>query len=292
MTSCVFAMDDEDGSLKSFPGEIYPQITQGLPSRDLLSVMEAVPLARPNLLRKLAEDVHQFNLDNVEEQRAFIRYLNFAKHESVTIKLELSNVTDNTLNSLKPYMGCIRTLNLSHHSNKNIQDISALAGAYNLQYLNLRNTHVADVSCLANLYGLTALELSYTYVTNNSLATLANLHNLEKLGLQNTHANDASIMNLLRNCQNMKCLYLRNTDITNASIGVIATLHNLEQLDLGYTNIGDVTLLTGLYNLKKLNLQGAHIRNVHNVSEFRARFSKLEDLYIGDIKKVCGAMSG
>ena len=120
-----------------------------------------------------------------------------------------------------------------HLYDKQISDISLLAGLENLEQLNLYNNQITDISPLAGLENLRWLNLEENRVSD--ISSLAGLGNLRKL-------------------------YLYDNQIIN--IGPLAGLKNLEDLSLIDNQITDIAILAGLENLKRLSINENEITSL------------------------------
>jgi internalin A len=130
---------------------------------------------------------------------------------------------------------------------KNISDLTPLAGLTNLQYINISYNLISDLAPLAGLTKLRSLILNNNNISD--LTPLASLINLKKL-------------NLLKN---------NISDITH-----LASLKYLNKLELYQNNISDLTPLSGLTDLEDLNLSDNRISDPTSL----AGLTKLEHLYL------------
>jgi len=115
-------------------------------------------------------------------------------------------------------------------NNKNIADLSPLAGLTNLTRLYLYSNNISDLSPFAGLTNLTRL-----YLGDNNFADLTPLAELSSL----------------------TSLYLEQNNISDLT--PLAGLTNLKQLSLNGNNISDLAPLTGLTNLELLFLENINI---------------------------------
>jgi Leucine-rich repeat (LRR) protein len=97
-------------------------------------------------------------------------------------------------------------------SGMNIQNLSGLEYAINLQTLWLFDNQISNISPLANLTNLQELWLGENQISN--ISPLANLTNLQELGLEHNLISDIS---LLANLTYLQELYLYNNQISNIS---------------------------------------------------------------------------
>lgn len=99
---------------------------------------------------------------------------------------------------------------LSLNDNKNLTDITPLAGLINLQELNVSYTKVSYIGALVSLVNLQTLDISRTQVKNVSV--LASLINLRLLDISNTRISDISALNSVINLQKLN---IRNTQVSD-----------------------------------------------------------------------------
>ena len=135
---------------------------------------------------------------------------------------------------------------------KQVSDVSPLAGLTNLQWLYLTHNVVSDVTPLAGLTKLQLLVLSGNPVSD--VTPLAGLVSLEKLDLRRTQVTDVTP---LAGLTNLEWLYLNDTSVTDVS--PLAGLASLEKLNLRGTQVTDVTPLAQLTSLKELDLRGMRV---------------------------------
>ena len=133
----------------------------------------------------------------------------------------------------------VRGLNLE---NKQITDVSPLAGLKQLGKLSLTKNRLTDIKPLAGLTQLINLGLGFNKLTNEQLKHLAGLTQLMVLDLRSNQLTDLS---------------------------ALAWLKQLETLNLSHNNITDLSALAGLTQLRTLDLSD-------NPKLTKAEISKLE----------------
>ena len=142
---------------------------------------------------------------------------------------------------------------------KEITDISALAGLTNLTELQLLINSIMDVSALAGLTNLTTLYLQFNEITD--ISALAGLTNLTSLDIRVNRIEDLSA---LAGLTNLTGLYLSSNEITDLS--ALAGLTNLTGLDLSSNAITDISALAGLTNLTGLDLSSNAIMDISELA--------------------------
>lgn len=114
------------------------------------------------------------NLINLQDLD--LTYNSITDMSPVTNLVNLQNlyIYSNQITTVPDLTAMTQLSYLDMDSNYNLADISGLAGAGNLNYLNLDYTSVADLSSLSNLRRLNDIELDGTSITDlGSLVTLA-----------------------------------------------------------------------------------------------------------------------
>ena len=184
--------------------------------------------------------------------------------------------------------------------NRDIQDLTGLQFAINLNGLFLNNNQVSDLSPIAGLINLRVLDLWNTPVSNLSpLTGLKNLYNLifgvalvsdlsplrGLINLERLHFYGAPVTDLLplAGLINLKHVAFSSKNVSDLSpfsgliniesivtwgspisdLSPLAGLTTLEFIEIGGAEISDLTPLTGLTGLKKLNL---HVNNISDIS--------------------------
>ena len=127
--------------------------------------------------------------------------------------------------------------------NRDIQDLTGLQFATNLNSLVLEDNGISDLSPIAGL-----LNLRYLRFYNNPISDISpvrGLKNLTTLRVRNAHVSDLSpIAGLV----NLKGLDLFGNNVSDLS--PLAGLINLEWLTFERNNVSDLSPLAGLINLR------------------------------------------
>ena len=150
-----------------------------------------------------------------------------------------------------------------------IEDLTGLEYAQNLQTLGLRDNNISDISPLAELKNLRSLTLSHNNISD--LSPLAELKKLVGLNLDNNNISDISPLTGLTN---LSWLRLHNNNISD--IPPLAELTQLKDLTLNDNNISDISSLAELKNLQQLWL---HNNNISDISPL-AKLKNLTKLYL------------
>jgi Leucine-rich repeat (LRR) protein len=140
-----------------------------------------------------------------------------------------------------------------------IDDLTGLEYAKNLQTLELAYNHITDMSPLS---GLSRLEL--LVLNNNAVGNLSVVSGLTALAYLDVHDNGLSDISPVSTLSNLRTLILRFNQI--ADLSPLSTLSNLEDLDLRENAISDLAGLSGLQSLRDLNLYGNQISNLSPLS--------------------------
>ena len=133
---------------------------------------------------------------------------------------------------------------------KEVDDLTGLEQATNLETLDLGDNAIDDLGRLRNLSSLTSLDLADNAITD--FDPLTGLSDLESLDLDSN-----KIVNLpssLTGLSGLKTLDLADNQIENVSS--LTGLSVLETLDLRDNNVMDVRPLSTMTHLKKLYLRG------------------------------------
>jgi len=153
----------------------------------------------------------------------------------------------------------------------NIIDISKLANAKKLSFLNLAENKIANISALENLTEMRELKLTKNQVTDiNPLAQLIELTHLH-LG-ENRITKVGSLVALTKLTE----LYLQDNQVTD--ISAVAKMTNLSWLWLSRNSIKDISPLSKLSKLTKLALDENEIINVTPL----ASLTDLTELHLKD----------
>gem|GEM_PF-542526 len=161
---------------------------------------------------------------------------------------------------------------LTHLSagSRQIEDLTGIEYATNLQSLYLASNRITDLQPLSGLYNLCELDLSRNQISD--IAALRGLVNLENLDLDYNRIADIQPLSGL---DRLYRLDLDSNLIENLS--PIAGLLGLEELWLSSNRISDIGPLASLSRLKRLDLEGNRIDDLSAVSGL----SGLEELWLG-----------
>ena len=165
--------------------------------------------------------------------------------------------------------------------NANIQDLTGLEHAYNLNHLNLgyeyisgegsvNNNAVSDFSSLFGLTQLASLNLSFNSLPD--LSFLPNLPQLTNLNLYNTTISDVAPLAKLTQ---LTSLDIRNNPISD--VMPLAKLTRLTSLYLDGPTISDISALTGLTQLTLLGIWNTSVSDISVLSAL----TQLATLYLG-----------
>ena len=163
-------------------------------------------------------------------------------------------------------------------NNTQVSDLIPIAGSINLRVLDLWNTPVSNLSPLTGLKNLSRLIFGVTAVSD--LSPLRGLVNLERLHFYGAPVSDLSP---LAGLINLKYVAFSSKDISDLSafaglinlesistwgspisdLSPLAGLTTLEFIEIGGAEISDLTPLTGLTGLKELDL---HVNNISDIS--------------------------
>ena len=141
----------------------------------------------------------------------------------------------------------------------NIQNITPLAGLINLDSLTLQNTPITDLAPLSNLTQLTYLNLTGAPIKD--LTPLANLAQLKELHLGHCQIRD---LTPLSNLTQLMVLNLSKNQIVDVS--PLANLTALKKLHIDRNQVVDVSPLTNLTQLTNLTIAN------NPITDFRPLF--------------------
>ena len=159
-----------------------------------------------------------------------------------------------------------------------ISDLSPIAGLINLRVLRLWNNPVSDLSPVKGLKNLSNLIFGVTSVSD--LSPLRGLINLERLHFYGAPVSDFSPLAGLINLKHVAFASKNVSDLSPfaglinlesivtwgspiSDLSPLAGLTTLESIEIGGAEISDLTPLTGLTHLKELNL---HVNNISDIS--------------------------
>ena len=143
---------------------------------------------------------------------------------------------------------------------ENINILTGLEHATNLEELDLRDNFISDISALAGLTNLRLLDFRDNFISN--ISPLARLTNLTGLGLGN---NSISNISSLAGLTNLTHLNLRDNSISD--ISPLARLTNLIGLKLEGNSISNISPLARLTQLTELHLQNNSISDLSPLVE-------------------------
>ena len=169
-------------------------------------------------------------------------------------------------------------LNKLFLNNNQISDLSPIAGLINLRVLDLWNTSVSNLSPLTGLKNLSNLIFGVTSVSD--LSPLRGLINLERLHFYGAPVSDFSPLAGLINLKHVAFASKNVSDLSPfaglinlesivtwgspiSDLSPLAGLTTLESIEIGGAEISDLTPLTGLTHLKELNF---HVNNISDIS--------------------------
>lgn len=173
----------------------------------------------------------------------------------------------------------LETLDLS--DNGMISDISSIADAVELTFLNLSGNEINDLSALSRMTRLAELNLSANMAAdllplaaNSALIKLNIVENfIADLEPIRSHT-DLSVLEISRNWVSdlsplsvaTKLTSLQAAENIIGNLSPLAALAHLEKLDLGNNMIASLTGLESLRALTTLNLEGNAVRDLHALS--------------------------
>ena len=134
------------------------------------------------------------------------------------------------------------TLNKPKNATLNAGDLSALTG------LDARNTNIQDLTGIEYAHNLNFLNLGAEYIE----------------GKGNVNSNTVSGLQPLSGLTNLHTLWLHSSNISD--ISALSGLTNLHTLWLQSNNISDISTLSGLTNLTSLGLQHNNISDISALS--------------------------
>ena len=198
-------------------------------------------------------------------------------------------------------------LNALFLNNNQVSDLSPIAGLINLRVLDLWKNPVSDLSPVKNLKNLDDLTFGTTLVSD--LSPVAGLINLEGLHFYGAPVSDLSpIAGLI----NLKGLSFSSESISDLSpvagltnlrwiltwgslipdLAPVAGLTKLHYLEVSGAEISDLTPLTGLVNLESLHL---HVNSISDISPLAGLTGlttlSLADNHISDVSALAGLIN-
>lgn len=153
--------------------------------------------------------------------------------------------------------------------NMQINDLSGLEYAPNLQYLNLSGNQINDITVLS---GLT--NLSYVQLYDNQINDLSSLSKHQKLRQLLVDNNKITSLEPLKNVDSLMILSVNDNSIS--SLTPIASLTNLRELNIINNNVRTLAPTSGLENLDTLRTENNKLVDVKTL----ASNSNLKILYL------------
>ena len=135
--------------------------------------------------------------------------------------------------------------------------------------LYLHDKQVSDISAIAGLTSLEKLYLNDNQILD--ISALAGLTSLENLDLNNNQISDISVVASLTS---LKWLYLSNNKILD--ISSLAGLTSLKELNLSNNKISDISAVANLTSLKWLFLRRNNISDFNALDTLQARGVNIE----------------
>ena len=189
------------------------------------------------------------------------------------------------ISDLSPIAG-LHDLRLLGIGDNSISDLSPLAGLTNLESINITGNKISDLSPLE---GLKSLETFFSW--NNFFSDLSPLVKLTEMSLQKIDicGGDPDI-SVLKDAKNLKELYLASSSVSDTELSTLAGLTNLTRLGLsGNRNLSDLSPLAGLTNLTWLDLRDCNISDISPLSELtNLKWISLERNNISDFSPLDG----
>ena len=164
----------------------------------------------------------------------------------------------------------------------NIQDITPLAGLIKLEVLRLRKNPITDLTPLANLTNLTYIHLGHVKLSD--ITPLANLTKLKQAWLNNMELQDITP---LANLTQLMRLSLASNQIVDVS--PLANLTGLEELYIDRNQVVDVSPLASLIQLTDLTIAYNPITDFRplfglNLQSVDVDIHKLQELVSSDVE--------
>ena len=136
-----------------------------------------------------------------------------------------------------------------------VSNLSLIAGLINLEWLGFSNNSISDLSPLAGL-----INLKRVFQWRNPISDLSPLAGLTKLEVISFCHGDISDLTPLAGLTSLRTLYFPGHDISD--ISPLAELTNLKWIDVANNDISDISPLAGLTNLKELDVAANNISDV------------------------------
>ena len=195
--------------------------------------------------------------------------------------LEKLNLNGKDINDLTGLEFAI-DLNWLAINDNNIPDFSPIAGLAKLTEFRFHRNPVSDLSPLAGLKNLTGLWFADTQVAD--LTPLAGLINLEKLDFASRHISDLSP---LKNLKNLTLLWPRGARVSDLS--PIAELTNVKSFLMWGSPVSDLSPFAGFTQLEHLDICGARISDLTPVAGLtNLKVLRLADNKVSDLLPIAG----
>ena len=195
--------------------------------------------------------------------------------------LEKLNLNGKDINDLTGLEFAI-DLNWLAINDNNIPDFSPIAGLAKLTEFRFHRNPVSDLSPLAGLKNLTGLWFADTQVAD--LTPLAGLINLEKLDFASRHISDLSP---LKNLKNLTLLWPRGARVSDLS--PIAELTNVKSFLMWGSPVSDLSPFAGFTQLEHLDICGARISDLTPVADLtNLKVLRLADNKVSDLLPIAG----
>ena len=258
----VFALDFPENSTigpvddqtERIPGEsVY------IPDPNLRSVIEAALDKTPGAPITAEEMATLVDLFRLADSKGIsdLTGLEFATNMRYLWLKHNKNISD-----LSPIAG-LRDLRILDIGDNSVSDLSPLARLTNLESINIGNNNISDLSPLTGLKNL-----EYFMSWNNFLSDLSPLAKLTEMNLWGIDicGGDPDI-SVLKDAKNLKELYLRSCNVSDTDISALAGLTSLTRLSVAENrDLSDLSPLAGLTNLTWLNLRRCNISDVSALS--------------------------
>ncbi|MEQ8174503.1 MAG: leucine-rich repeat domain-containing protein [Syntrophomonadaceae bacterium] len=162
-------------------------------------------------------------------------------------------------------------------SGGNIQDLSGLELAVNLQKLDLSANKITDISPLYGLTNLNDLDLQLNQISD--ISPLENLTGLRSLNLGHNQVSDISS---LANMTHMQSIFIWENNISD--ISVLVNMPELEHISAGENQLSDISSLANHKSLKTIYLGNNRIKDISSLAGLSVlNYLRLNQNQIGDI---------
>lgn len=178
-----------------------------------------------------------------------------------------------------PMVSDMLALTSLHCNRLDVEDLTGLEQAENLQSLTVSNGLVVQIEPLSQLHKLETLNIS-----NNRISDLSPLSGLSQLHYLNVHENKIKDFSPLAGLHRLESLVIRENRFSD--ISPLANLTSLKHLDLNEgDHLTDISPLAGLENLEQLFLSNNRLRDISALAQLgKLRHLELRNNNIQDIK--------